>query len=429
MKNLNIKIDSVTRVEGHGNIVLDVKDGELLDARFDVVESPRFFEVMLQGRRYTDASWIASRICGICAVTHTTASIRATEDAFGLAPSAQTIALRKLIFHGEVMQSHILHLYFLMAPDFFGAGSVISLAVTHGEVVKRALRMKGLANDICAVVGGRHVHPVTMAVNGFTCVPEEARLRELMRHLVEARSDMNDTVELFKGFVFPDFTRETEYVSLKGVDEYPFYSGDITSSDGYDIKPRDYKDMIVETVVPTSTAKRASANRGSYMVGALARFNNNHRLLHPEAREAAKALGLSAPCNNPFMINLAQVVETVHCMEDAINTIDGLLTKGIRREITDSVPREGRGVGIVEAPRGALFHDYTYDSDGKIKDANCIMPTGQNIGNLEEDMRAMIPLIMDMPQDEITGRLKMLVRAYDPCISCSTHGIEIIINR
>ena len=295
MKNLNIKIDNVTRIEGHGNIVLDVKDGQLLDARFDVVESPRFFEVMLQGRRYTDASWIASRICGICAVTHTTASIRATEDAFGLAPSEQTIALRKLIFHGEVMQSHILHLYFLMAPDFFGAGSVISLAGTHGEVVKRALRMKGLANDICAVVGGRHVHPVTMAVNGFTCVPSVPRLRELMRHLVEARSDMNDTVELFKGFVFPDFTRETEYVSLKGVDEYPFYSGDITSSDGYDIKPRDYKDRIVETVVPTSTAKRASANRGSYMVGALARFNNNHRLLHPKAREAAKALGLTRP--------------------------------------------------------------------------------------------------------------------------------------
>ncbi len=284
MKNLNIKVGNLTRVEGHGNIVLDVKDGELLDARFDVVESPRFFEVMLQGRRYTDASWIASRICGICAVTHTTASIRATEDAFGLAPSGQTIALRKLIFHGEMMQSHILHMYFLVAPDLFGAGSVISLAGTHGEVVKRALRMKGLANDICAVVGGRHVHPVTMTVNGFTCVPEEARLRELMRHLVEARPDMDETVELFKGFVFPDFTRETEYVSLKGVDEYPFYSGDIISSDGYDIKPHDYKEKIVETVIPTSTAKRARANRSSYMVGALARFNNNHRPPSPQGK-------------------------------------------------------------------------------------------------------------------------------------------------
>jgi sulfhydrogenase subunit alpha len=429
MKNLNIKIDNVTRVEGHGNIVLDVKDGALVDARFDVVESPRFFEVMLQGRKYTDASWIASRICGICAVTHTTASIRATEDAFGLAPSDQTIALRKLIFYGEVMQSHILHLYFLMAPDFFGAGSVISLAGTHGEVVKRALRMKGLANEVCAVVGGRHVHPVTMAVNGFTCVPDEARLRELMRRLVGARPDMDETVELFKGFAFPDFTRETEYVSLKGVDEYPFYSGDITSSDGYDIKPGGYKERIVETVVPTSTAKRASANRSSYMVGALARFNNNHGLLHHKAKEAAKALGLAPPCHNPYMINLAQVVETVHCLEEAINTIDGLLTKGIRRESAEFLPREGRGVGIVEAPRGALFHDYTYGPDGRIKDANCIMPTGQNVGNLEEDMRAMVPRIMDMPEDEITGRLKMLARAYDPCISCSTHEIAIIINR
>ncbi len=427
MKNLEIKVEHVTRIEGHGNIVVSMKDGKVLDARLDIVESPRFFEIMLQGRPFTDASWITSRICGICAVSHSTASLRATEDAFGIAPSMQTLLLRKLIFHGEVIQSHILHVYFLVAPDFFGVGSVIPLAGTHGDVIKRALSLKKLGNDICAVIGGRHVHPVSMALNGFTKLPELARLRDLRAQLISSRPDLDATVELFKGLNLPDFSRETEYLSLMGVDEYPFYSGDIVSSDGYVTPCKDYKEIIKETVIETSTAKHVSAKRGSFMVGALARFNNNHRLLHPKARDAAKALGLDAPCHNPFMINTAQLVETIHCVEDSIELIDRILGRGLKEETREARPLRGRGVGVVEAPRGTLYHDYTYDKDGFITDANCIIPTGQNLANIEADMRAIIPTLLGMDEDETARVLKMLVRAYDPCISCSTHDLRVTI--
>ena len=429
MRNLEIKVNNVTRVEGHGNIFVQVKEGHVQEARFDIVESPRFFEVMLLGRKHTEAAGITSRICGICAVAHTTASLRATEDAFGIVPSEQTKLLRKLIFHGEMLQSHVLHVYFLVAPDLFGAGSVIPLIGTHGDVVKRALRMKKLANDLCAVVGGRHVHPVSMAINGFTKLPDVASLKDIKGRLVEARADMDATVELFKTLKFPEFARETEYISLCRKEGHDFIYGDLVSSDGYTIPCRDYKEALKEEVLVTSTTKHVRAKRESYMVGALARFNNNHKLLHPKARDAAGALGLLAPCHNPYMINVAQLVETAHCLEDSIGLIDEILEMGLKHEDNGYKVRAGRGVGIVEAPRGALIHDYTYDDSGRLTAANCIIPTGQNIANIERDMRAMLPSIMDMPEPEITARLKMLVRAYDPCISCSTHDMEVIFKR
>ncbi len=429
MGNREIKVEHVTRVEGHGNIVVEIKGGEVEVARLDIVESPRFFEVMLLGRLYTDAAWITSRICGICAVAHTTVSLRATEDAFGIVPSEQTTWLRKLAYHGEMLQSHILHIYFLVAPDLFGAGSVVPLAASHADVVKRALRMKKLANDLCAVVAGRHVHPVSMDLDCFTRLPDPAALKGIRARLVECRTDMDETVELFKTLKFPDFVRETEYISLKGVDEYPFISGELVSSDGYSFPASNYKDRITETVVTTSTTKHVKAVRDSFMVGALARFNNNHNLLHPRAKAAAAALGLLAPCHNPFMINAAQLVESVHCLEDAIAIIDRLLESGLKDEPARVRPRAGRGVGAVEAPRGALFHDYTYDEDGRITAANCIIPTGQNLANIDMDMRQALPALLDMPDEEIAQWLKMLVRAYDPCISCSTHAVEIDIRR
>jgi sulfhydrogenase subunit alpha len=426
MKNLEIKITNVTRVEGHGNITVSVKDGEVKEARLDISESPRFFEVMLQGRKCTDAAWITSRICGICAVAHTTASLRATEDAFGITPSEQTLLLRRLIFNGEVIQSHVLHTYFLVAPDLLGAGSVIPLVSTHGEVVVRALRLKKLANDLCAVVGGRHLHPVSMAINGFTKLPDIGALKEIQKRLIEARADMTATVELFKGLRFPDFIRETEYISLSSGGAYEFISGDLKSSDGYTVPCREYQDTLKETVLATSSAKHVRAGRDSFMVGALARFNNSHTLLHPKAAEAAAELGLAAPCHNPFMINIAQLVETVHCLEDSISLIDLILEKGLKAEDRSFVPREGRGVGIVEAPRGALIHDYTYGPDGRVTAANCIIPTGQNLANIDMDMRSILPSLAGMPEDGIAARLKMLVRAYDPCISCATHDIEVV---
>ncbi|MBI5696256.1 MAG: Ni/Fe hydrogenase subunit alpha [Nitrospirae bacterium] len=429
MKNLDIKVEHVTRVEGHGNIVVKVRDGRVEDARLDIVESPRFFEVMLQGRSWQEASWITSRICGICAVTHSTASLKATEDAFGIVPSAQTVLLRKLLLDGEYIQSHVLHVYFLVAPDLLGVGSVVPLAGTHIEVVRMALRLKKLGNDLCALVGGRHVHPVAMKVNGFTSLPEPAGLASARERLVTARADLDATVELFKTLSIPAFTRETEYLSLKGVDEYPLYDGDMMSSDGYGFKPRGYLESIKETVVPPSSAKHVAARRDSYMVGALARFNNNHGLLHKRAKAVADAVGLSAPCHNPFMINVAQLVETVHCVEHAAETIDMLLGSGMSVEVSDVRPIAGRGVGVVEAPRGTLYHDYTYGADGMITGANCIIPTGQNLANIEADMQGILPGLLGGTEADVAQTLKMLVRAYDPCISCATHSIEVVFDR
>ncbi len=426
MTTLKIDVHHVTRVEGHGNIVVDVQSGELKECRFEVVEAPRFFEGMLRGRLYTEASHITSRICGICAVGHATTSLCATEKALGIEPSEQTVFLRKLNLHGEIIDSHVLHTYMLVAPDFFGVGSVIPLVETHRDVVLRALRIKKLSGDLCAMVGGRHTHPIAMTVGGFTHLPTEAELRQMRARLVDARADMDETVALFATLPWPEFERETEYVSLHKDDEYAFIGGTIVTSDGFSYPIEDYKKVTNEECVPFSTAKWTHHNRESYMVGALARLNNNFDQLHPRAKEAAAKLGLKPIVTNPFLNTAAQVVEMVHCVEDSIRIIDELLTRGVEPEEPSVVDvRAGEGVGSCEVPRGTLFHHYTIGDDGRVTHANCVIPTNQNVANLNADMRALVPQILDRPQEEIRLTLEMLVRAYDPCISCSAHFLTV----
>lgn len=421
-----IEVHHVTRVEGHGNIVVEISDGHLKECRFDVIETPRFFEAMLRGRPYQEASHITSRICGICATGHATTSLRATEKALGVELSEQTKLLRKLTFHGEMLDSHVLHIYMLVAPDFLGVGSVIPLATTHREVVLRALRMKKLAGDICATVTGRHTHPIAMTVGGFTYFPKVSELKALRQRLVASRADVKATVELFASLPWPKFERDTEYISLSKPDEYAFIDGEILSSDGDRLPIEDYQKVTNEYLVEHSSAKFTRHNRKSYMVGALARFNNNSEQLHPTAKEAAQTLGLKPKETNPFLNSAAQVVEIVHCVEDAINIIDQLLERGISPEKPAPVNlTNSNGVGACEVPRGILFHHYWIGEDGKLTGANCIIPTNQNIANLEEDMRAFVPQILDKPVDNIRLSLEMLVRAYDPCISCSVHVLKI----
>ncbi|HEY68390.1 MAG TPA: Ni/Fe hydrogenase subunit alpha [Thermoflexia bacterium] len=426
MTTLKIDVHHVTRVEGHGNIVVDMQSGELKECRFEVVEAPRFFEGMLRGRLYTEASHITSRICGICAVGHATTSLCATEKALGIEPSEQTVFLRKLNLHGEIIDSHVLHTYMLVAPDFFGVGSVIPLVETHRDVVLRALRIKKLSGDLCAMVGGRHTHPIAMTVGGFTHLPTEAELRQMRARLVDARADMDETVALFATLPWPEFERETEYVSLHKDDEYAFIGGTIVTSDGFSYPIEDYKKVTNEECVPFSTAKWTHHNRESYMVGALARLNNNFDQLHPRAKEAAAKLGLKPIVTNPFLNTAAQVVEMVHCVEDSVRIIDELLTRGIEPEEPPVVDvKAGEGVGACEVPRGTLFHHYTIGDDGRVTHANCVIPTNQNVANLNADMRALVPQILDRPQEEIRLTLEMLVRAYDPCISCSAHFLTV----
>ncbi len=425
MTTLHVDVHHLTRVEGHGNIVVDVKNGELTQCDLEIVETPRFFESMLRGRPYDESSHITSRICGICAVGHATASLRATEKALDVQLTPQTELLRKLNFHGEILDSHILHVYMLVAPDYLGLGSVIPLAKSAPEVVLRALRMKQIAGDLCKIICGRHTHPVAMTVGGFTHFPTHAQLGAIRERLVAARADYEATVELYQTLKIPSFARDTEYIALRKEDEYCFIDGVIASTDGGQWPIEDYRKVTNETIVAHSSAKHARNQRDSYMVGALARFNVNFDRLHPRAKSAAAALNLKPKAINPYLNAVAQVVEIVHCIEDAILLIDQLLARGVKFEEPAKPNRmSGEGVGATDVPRGTLFHNYVIE-DGKVVGANCIIPTGQNLANIELDMRALVPTLLDRPQNDIKLALEMLVRAYDPCISCSTHILDI----
>ncbi|MBX3396129.1 MAG: Ni/Fe hydrogenase subunit alpha [Phycisphaerae bacterium] len=431
MRNVTIDVKHVTRVEGHGNIAINVSNGEITRLELAIVESPRFFESFLRGRQWYEAPHITCRICGICSVGHTTASVHAMEMACGIKVSEQADMLRKLALYGEELQSHFLHLYFLAVPDFLGVGSVVPLATTHPDVVKRALRMKKLANDLCGVIGGRHIHPIALQVGGVSHVPRPEELRDIKSRLEDSRSDMREMVDLFKSLSVPQFNRDTEYVSLRvvGNGEYAFYEGDIVSTlDPNPTPVSAYRDRVIEHVVPHSAAKHCrSPNAETYAVGALARFNNNHDQLHPVAAAIARELGLEPICTNPYHNNTAQLVESVHCIESAIELIDRLLTTGLRPETLVKPTRFGLGAGASEVPRGVLFHEYGVDSSGRIESSNLVIPTGQNLANIEADMRALVPQLLDrdLGREEITLQLEMLVRAYDPCISCATHLLDV----
>lgn len=434
-KTVKIDVEYLTRVEGHGNIVIDVKEGKIDKCEFQVVESPRLFEGMLRGRSIFEAQHITSRICGICSCGHSLASIQAAEDALGVTPTDQTVKLRKLLLDYEFLDSHVLHVYLLAAPDVLGVPSFVPLVKTHNAVVRRALRMKKLCNDVCDILVGRHVHPISAIVGGFTKLPRPKDLDAMLDMLESMRDDMAETLALAKTLQFPDFYRETEYVGLvSDDDEYPLLMGDVGSTDGKRLVKKDYRQATNEFIDPRSSAKFAKWSRDSYLVGALARFNLNSDKLHPKAKAAAEELGLKPICHNPYLNTVAQVVEIVHCYEHAIDLIKDLKKNGINydEEIVvgvneqQKIPvRAGDGVGAVEVPRGILFHNYVTDSNGIIEQANCIIPTNQNIANIEYDMMKLLPEILDQTKEEITLKMEMLVRAYDPCISCSAHYLNV----
>lgn len=422
----DIHLHHITRVEGHGNLVLNIREGKIEELRLEIVESPRFFEVMLIGRHITEAPHITSRICGICAISHTAASIKACEAALGVTPSREVTLLRKILVNAEALQSHILHLYLLVAPDFLNAGSVIPLARTNPEVVKRGLRLKKAANEVCRVLVGRHLHPIGMTIGGFKRSPTHKDLEEVRKILEGAIPDMEETVRFFEGLTIPEFNRKTRYCSLKEEEEYALYGGMLYSKEGPAMDVAQYRDFITEEVIEYSTAKHARSGNSPIMVGALARVNNNYSLLSDEAKKAAERLGLVPPCTNPFMNNIAQVVESVHCIYDSLRLLDLLLNlEDVRAGAGEIGIRAGAGVGVVEAPRGTLYHEYGVDERGMINSVNCIIPTAQNLANIERDIEAIVPVILGLPREEIVQRLEMMVRAYDPCISCSTHFLEV----
>lgn len=429
--NVEVNVHHITRVEGHGNISVRIKDGVVEKCEWSIPEAPRFFEAMVVGRSWNELHHITSRICGICSIGHTLASLKATESAMGITLSEQDLKLRKLALHGENMQSHILHLGFLVLPDLMGVGSVIPLASTNLAEVKRVLQLHRTANEMSILICGRTTHPQRLIPGGFSKIPSMNVLASLKRKLKDSMPNLDATVELFKKIAdkLPEFKRETEFISLTDPDEYALYDGKLASTDTGTAPVKDYLSFTNEYMVPQSTAKWAKHARDSYMVGALARLNINYKLLSPMAQKTAEAFNLSPVNCNPFMNSIAQLVETVHSVEDSIRLINELEATGLKPQPDYNKPeikvKAGSGVGAVEVPRGILFHDYTYNNEGVCTKANCIIPTNQNHGNIQLDMNALVPKIAEKTQKEIELTLEMLVRAYDPCISCSTHVTKI----
>jgi sulfhydrogenase subunit alpha len=428
-KDFSVHVDHITRVEGHGNIILDVKNGKIEKLQWSVVEAPRFFEAMLRGQHYNELRPITSRICGICSIGHSLASLKATEDALGVKITKQTATLRRLAIHAENMQSHILHIGYLVAPDLFGVGSVFPLVGKHTDTVLKIIKLHRLANEMSDLICGRTVHPIRLAVGGFTLIPSEKQLVQLKKRLIEAQELTKDVASIVYSVAdtLPVFSRETEYIGLSADSEYALYDGEIASTDtGKYPAYRDYKEIMNEYVVPHSTAKFAKHARKSYMVGALARFNLNSRQLHPSAQEIASMFGLKPITYNPFMNTIAQLVELSHSIQDSILLIESLQDQRLKQEKpVKPVVKAGRGVGIVEVPRGILVHDYVLNSKGYCTKANCIIPTNQNHANIQLDMEKLVPEILSKSEKEIELTLEMLVRAYDPCISCSTHYLDV----
>ncbi len=429
--SLDVNVHHITRVEGHGNINVSIRNGAVEKCEWSIPEAPRFFEAMVVGRSWNELHHITSRICGICSIGHSLASLKATEAAMGIPISEQDLKLRKLALHAENMQSHLLHLGFLVLPDLMGVGSVIPLASTNLAEVKIVLQLHRTANEMSNLLCGRTTHPQRLIPGGFSKIPSMRELAAMRKKLQDSVPNLQAVAGLFKSLAgnFPNFERETEYIALTNPNEYALYDGEIASTDTGVAPAKEYLTYTNEYVVPQSTAKWAKNTRDSYMVGALARLNLNYSKLSPMAQKVAEMFDLKPMCYNPFMNSIAQLVETVHSVEDSIRLINEIEAAGLKTQPDYNNPtikvKAGSGVGAVEVPRGILFHDYTYNDKGFCTKANCVIPTNQNHGNISLDMKTLLPQILNKSQKEIELTLEMLVRAYDPCISCSTHVVNV----
>lgn len=426
-KTVHIKIDHVTRLEGHGSILIDVEKGQVENLKLEIVEANRFFENLVKGVPPHDVPQIVSRICGICCVGHQLAAIKAVENALNLSVSPQTRLLRVLLNESQFLQSHALHLYFLAIPDYVGVKSILPLAGSHPELIKKALKLKKLANDFTSVLGGRALHPMMPTLIGWRKLPDKNQLEALLERLQESVKDIEEMVDFIQKLNWPDYERETEYVSLTHPDEYALYEGEIYSSmTGKSVPESDYRSVTNEFTVAHSTSKWSRWNRESYMVGALARVNNNFSQLHPQAKEIADTLDLKIPCYNPYKNNLAQMVEIVHCTYHSIETLQRVLAQDLQMEDLNYQASEGIGCSAIEVPRGILFHEYGFDANGICNHADAVIPTSQNINNIERDMKQFVPQMLPiMEKEALASHMEMLLRAYDPCISCSVHMLDV----
>ena len=419
-----LKVDTLARVEGEGAMHIVVRDGQVADVELRIFEPPRFFEAFLRGRAWTEPPDITARICGICPVAYQMSSCLAIEDACGVTVPDELRLLRRLLYCGEWIESHALHIFLLHAPDFLGYPGAIEMAADHGPVVQRGLRLKKAGNALMTLVGGRAIHPVNVRVGGFYRLPTIAELRDFRPTLERARDDAVETVRLVSGFEFPDLLQPQEYVALRSPHGYPLEGGSVISSAGRAFEVADFGSHVVEEHVARSNALHARLDGAtSYVVGPLARYSLNHDQLGPLAREVAHGAGLGDECRNPFQSIVVRAVELVHATDEALAIIDHW--DGAPAASIDVPPRAGIGHGATEAPRGLLYHRYELAEDGTILDATIVPPTSQNQPSIEADLRAFVQERLDLPRDELVRQCEQAIRNYDPCISCATHFLDL----
>lgn len=428
MARKTIKVDYLARVEGEGAFKIVVRDGKVERAELSIFEPPRFFEAFLRGRAFTEAPDITARICGICPIAYQMSAVHAMEDALGITVAGPLRDLRRLIYCGEWIESHTLHIYMLHAPDFLGYESAIEMARDHGEVVRRGLALKKAGNEIITLLGGREIHPINVCVGGFYRTPSRRELEPLAERLKWAREAALETVRWTSGFDFPDHERNYTFVALRHPQEYPFNEGRIVSNRGLDIAPSEYDEHFEETHVARSTALHSRLRGGgSYLVGPLARYSLNFDRLSPVAKEAARAAGLTPSCANPYRSIVVRAVEVLYAYDEALRIIDSY--EEPERPAVAIEPAAAIGFGATEAPRGLLYHRYRLEEDGTIAEARIVPPTSQNQASIEEDLASFIGGCLDLPEKALRGRCEQTVRNYDPCISCAAHFLRLEIDR
>ncbi len=423
-----IEVGYLARVEGEGAMHVRVRAGKVEDVRFEIFEPPRFFEAFMRGRPFTEAPDVTARICGICPVAYQMSSVHAMEDAAGVTVDGELRTLRRLLYCGEWIESHALHVYLLHAPDFLGYESAVHMAADHREIVERGLQLKKVGNELVGLLGGREIHPINVRLGGFYRVPTRAEFRTLVDRLEWARQAALDTIDWVGELDFPDFEPDYELVALRHPDEYPFNEGRLVSNRGLDIDPSEFNEHITEEQVPHSTSFHSRIKgRGAFHVGPLARYSLNFDKLSPEVQSAARAAGLGETCGNPFQSIVVRSVETLHAIDEALAIIDGYRPPS--EPAVPVPPREGEGHGCTEAPRGVLYHRYRIDAEGIIREAQITPPTAQNQMSIEDDLRTFVADHLHLSDEDLTWKLEQAIRNYDPCISCSTHFLKLEIDR
>lgn len=404
----------ISKIEGHGHLQADFRKNKV---QLIVEEGERYFEKLVVGRRFQDAHYITSRICGVCPVAHQLAAIKAVEDAFRVEVNDTIISFRKILLAAQIIQSHTLHLYFLALPDYLGLDSTLTLADKDPKKLRAALEIKHFADEVVETIGGKAVHPTTPTVGGFLKFPTKKNLASIINKAEKQISSAKMTIELFSRFKYPEVPQKVEFLTL---DDYDFYSGEVISNLNSGFMPKDYQKKIKESIKNYSSAKFSLHRGKSFMTGALARINNLGDELMPKAK-IEKSQILKTPNYNPYLNNLAQAIEILHALELVIKNCRELIEDKWQSRMVDFRPRRGSGVGAVEAPRGILYHYIKTNNSGEIIDYDIIPPTAQNLANLEKDAKELIKATKNLSSIKRQKLLEMLVRAYDPCITCSVH--------